>query len=140
MSSANTQTVYFRGPAGDDLDADVGEERLGVIEALRAVGPGLGPGVVMRGQVLDLLDVEDAVRLHERDVLFDFVRGPKSVPSRLGDRAVSGRARLLGPACMALSREAMDRAKAVPLLPAEMSRLQAAAPATQDGGAHARNA
>lgn len=35
-------------------------------------------------------------------------------------------------ACMAMSREAIDRAKAVPLLAAELSRLRSVAPATRD--------
>ncbi len=39
---------------------------------------------------------------------------------------------IFGPACVAISREALERAKAVPLLPAEMARLRDAAPVAQD--------
>ena len=44
-----------------------------------------------------------AVLAHVRKLRDSFVAGPESVPSTLGDRAISGRARLLGPDCIAVN-------------------------------------
>jgi hypothetical protein len=59
-----------------DVRADRGEERLGSRVALHRLQNRLDLGrVVMRGQAVDLLDVEHAIALHEEGVALAFLAG-----------------------------------------------------------------
>ena len=57
-----------------------------------------------------------AVLAHVRKLRDSFVAGPESVPSTLGDRAISGRARLLGPDSIAVNGDTI-KARAIILAP-----------------------
>lgn len=57
-----------------------------------------------------------AVLARVRKMRDDFVKGPESVPDKLGKRAVSGRARLLGPAGLEVNGETVE-ARAIILAP-----------------------
>ena len=57
-----------------------------------------------------------AVLAHVRKLRDSFVAGPESVPSTLGDRAISGRARLLSPDCIAVNGDTI-KARAIILAP-----------------------
>ena len=58
-----------------DIRAKSGEERIGVIDPRRGIEARLGLGVVMRRQILDLLDVEDRVALHVGDRALGLIAG-----------------------------------------------------------------
>ena len=51
-----------------DRGAGCGEKPLRMVDALHGVKPGLGNGVKLRGQAVDLLDVKDGVAFQERDI------------------------------------------------------------------------
>ena len=57
-----------------------------------------------------------AVLARVRKMRDQFVKGPESVPEKLGDRAVSGRARLLGPGRVAVNDDEIE-ARAIILAP-----------------------
>ncbi|MCC5962662.1 MAG: dihydrolipoyl dehydrogenase [Rhodobacteraceae bacterium] len=57
-----------------------------------------------------------AVLAHVRKLRDSFVAGPESVPQTLGDRAISGRARLLGPDCITVNGDRI-KARAIILAP-----------------------
>ncbi len=57
-----------------------------------------------------------AVLAHVRKLRDSFVAGPESVPSTLGERAISGRARLLGPDCIVVNGTQI-KARAIILAP-----------------------
>jgi dihydrolipoamide dehydrogenase len=57
-----------------------------------------------------------AVLAHVRKLRDSFVAGPESVPSTLGDRAISGRARLLGPDCIEVNGDTI-KARSIILAP-----------------------
>ena len=76
-------------------------------------------------QAFDAFGIRGADGLHAdipevlarvRKMRDDFVRGPESVPEKLGDRAISGRARLLGPGRLEVNGETVD-ARAIILAP-----------------------
>lgn len=53
-----------------DVCAGRGKERVGMFDPLRGIDDGFRLGIVMLGQSLDLLDVENAIGFHERDGAF----------------------------------------------------------------------
>jgi dihydrolipoamide dehydrogenase len=57
-----------------------------------------------------------AVLAHVRKLRDNFVAGPESMPSKLGDCAISGRARLLGPDCITVNGDRI-KARAIILAP-----------------------
>ena len=58
-----------------DVGAGRGEERFGVLDARDRLEARRGLRVVVRGQAVDLLDVEDGVALQERDLALDLLAG-----------------------------------------------------------------
>ena len=58
-----------------DLRLGIGEEPLGMLDALHGIQNGFRRGVEMCGQAFDLLDVEHSVSLHEGDFLRRLLAG-----------------------------------------------------------------
>jgi len=55
-------------PTAADVCTRGGEEFLGMVDPLRGVDDRLGLGIEMLGKSFDLLDIEHAIALHERDL------------------------------------------------------------------------